>query len=57
MSTAERQNIALYFFFNFRIIKDSPLLAMAIAAEHLIQVFHTHGDKLDQSEMAQKGDS
>jgi len=40
-----------------RIIKDSPLLAMAIAAEHLIQVFHTHGDKLDQSEMAQKGDS
>ena len=42
---------------DYRIIKDSPLLAMAIAAEHLIQVFHTHGDKLDQSEMAQKGDS
>jgi len=36
-----------------RVIKDSPVLAMAIAAEHLIQVFHTHGDKLDQSEIAQ----
>jgi len=35
-----------------RVIKDSPVLAMAIAAEHLIQVFHTHGDKLDQSEIA-----
>jgi len=37
-----------------RVIKDSPVLAMAIAAEHLIQVFHTHGDQLDQSEIAQK---
>merc|ERR1712029_1109457 len=38
-----------------RILKDSPLLAMAIAAEHLIQVFHTHGEKLDQSELAKEG--
>jgi len=35
-----------------RILKESPELAMAIAAEHLIQVFYTHGSKLEQSEVA-----
>ena len=29
-----------------RIVVESPLLAKAIAAEHLIQVFITHGEKL-----------
>jgi len=33
-----------------RIVDYSPSLARAIAAEHLIQVFITHGEKLDQSE-------
>ena len=33
-------------------MKESPELAMAIAAEHLIQVFYTHGSKLEQSEVA-----
>lgn len=35
-----------------RILQESPLLAMAIAAEHLIQVFHTHGSKLEKSAIA-----
>ena len=35
-----------------RILKHSSMLAMAIAAEHLIQVFYTHGEKLDQSDLA-----
>lgn len=30
---------------NEKILQDSPTLAKAIAAEHLIQVFHTHGTK------------
>jgi len=35
-----------------RILRNSPMLAKAIAAEHLIQVFHTHGTSLEQSEIA-----
>ena len=35
-----------------RILKESPELAMAIAAEHLIQVFYTHGSQLEKSEVA-----
>jgi len=35
-----------------RILRQCPMLAMAIAAEHLIQVFITHGEELDQSEIA-----
>ena len=35
-----------------RILKHSPMLAKAIAAEHLIQVFHTHGAQLEKSEIA-----
>ena len=31
-----------------RIVTQSPTLAKAIAAEHLIQVFHTHGEKMDK---------
>jgi hypothetical protein len=30
------------------------MLALAIAAEHLIQVFYTHGEKLDKSELARR---
>merc|ERR1712077_156353 len=33
-----------------RIVKDAKMLACAIAAEHLIQVFHTHKDKIEKSE-------
>ena len=33
-----------------RIIADKPQLARAIAAEHLIQVFHTHGGKIKKAE-------
>lgn len=33
-----------------RIVKECPLLAKAIAAEHLIQVFYTHGANLDSAE-------
>ncbi len=33
-----------------RIVRESPLLAKAIAAEHLIQVFLTHGNKMDKAE-------
>ncbi len=38
---------------DYRILHESPELAKAIAAEHLIQVFYTHGDKLDKSEIAE----
>ena len=31
-----------------RIVKDCPILAKAIAAEHLIQVFYTHGSTMTQ---------
>ena len=37
-----------------RILKHSSMLAKAIAAEHLIQVFYTHGEKLDESELAKR---
>lgn len=30
-----------------RIVRESPVLAKAIAAEHLIQVFYTHGETMD----------
>jgi protein-tyrosine phosphatase len=33
-----------------RIVRESPLLARAIAAEHLIQVFLTHGTKMDKAD-------
>ena len=33
-----------------RILKHGSTLAKAIAAEHLIQIFHTHGRDLEQSE-------
>jgi len=33
-----------------RIVTQSPLLAKAIAAEHLIQVFHTHDGKIEKAE-------
>ena len=32
-----------------RIVTDKPMLACAIAAEHLIQVFHTHKSTLEKS--------
>lgn len=35
-----------------RILQDSPMLALAIAAEHLIEVFHTHGASMEKSEAA-----
>jgi len=35
-----------------RILRNSPMLAKAIAAEHLIQVFHTHGGCVESSEIA-----
>ena len=35
-----------------RIVRDARVLAMAIAAEHLIQVFHTHGSSMEKSEIA-----
>ena len=35
-----------------RILRESPILAMAIAAEHLIQVFHTHGSSMEKSAIA-----
>ena len=31
-----------------RIVKERPYLARAIAAEHLIQVFFTHKDKIEK---------
>ena len=31
-----------------RIVKERPHLARAIAAEHLIQVFFTHKDKIEK---------
>ena len=38
-----------------RICRESPLLAKAIAAEHLLQVFLTHGDKIaKRDELASK---
>ena len=37
-----------------RIVADSPMLACAIAAEHLIQVFHTHKSKIEKSECKNK---
>merc|ERR1712018_746879 len=33
-----------------RIVAEAKMLACAIAAEHLIQVFHTHKDKIEKSE-------
>jgi len=35
-----------------RIANDSPILAKAIAAEHLLQVFRTHGKSMDKSDIA-----
>jgi len=35
-----------------RILRNAPMLAKAIAAEHLIQVFHTHGGAIESSEIA-----
>lgn len=35
-----------------RILRNAPMLAKAIAAEHLIQVFHTHGGQVESSEIA-----
>ena len=32
-----------------RIVKEKPHLAKAIAAEHLIQVFHTHGENIERT--------
>jgi len=32
-----------------RITKEKPHLARAIAAEHLIQVFHTHGTQIEKA--------
>ena len=38
-----------------RICRESPLLAKAIAAEHLLQVFLTHGGKIaEKDELASK---
>merc|ERR1711936_659211 len=37
-----------------RIVADSPMLACAIAAEHLIQVFHTHKSKIEKSDCKNK---
>ena len=36
-----------------RIVKEHPTLARAIAAEHLIQVFFTHGKSMDKAETRQ----
>ena len=33
---------------DIRIVKERPQLARAIAAEHLIQVFFTHKDKIEK---------
>lgn len=35
-----------------RIVTQSPVLAKAIAAEHLIQVYHTHDGKIEKAEDA-----
>ena len=35
-----------------RILQDSPMLALAIAAEHLIAVYHTHGASMEKGEAA-----
>ena len=43
----------LWDFLITRILSQSPDLAKAIAAEKLIQVFHTHGQKLEKSEIAE----
>ncbi len=43
-----------------RIVADKPLLAKAIAAEHLIQVFHTNGQSMmpkDEKARIERGDS
>ena len=37
-----------------RIVKEKPMLACSIAAEHLIQVFHTHKDKISKSDDKKK---
>ena len=37
-----------------RIVAKSPMLACAIAAEHLIQVFHTHKSKIEKSDCKNK---
>jgi len=37
-----------------RITKEKPHLARAIAAEHLIQVFHTHGSQIKKAEDKEK---
>merc|ERR1719186_677769 len=37
-----------------RITKEMPHLARAIAAEHLIQVFHTHGSQIKKAEDKEK---
>ena len=33
-----------------RIVHEQKMLACAIAAEHLIQVFHTHKDKIEKAD-------
>merc|ERR1712096_425611 len=37
-----------------RITKEKPHLARAIAAEHLIQVFHTHGTQIEKADDKEK---
>ncbi len=39
-----------------RIVREIPLLAKAIAAEHLIQVFHTFGTKLENKDVSKSAD-
>ena len=39
-------------FLDFRILRNASMLAKAIAAEKLIQVFHTHGGKIEGSDIA-----
>ena len=40
-----------------RIVKERPQLARAIAAEHLIQVFFTHKDKIEKQSTKEGKDS
>merc|ERR1712215_173942 len=40
-----------------RIVKENPMLARAIAAEHLIQVFFTHKDKIEKAATAEGKDA
>ena len=40
-----------------RIVKERPHLARAIAAEHLIQVFFTHKDKIEKQDTKEGKDA